>query len=201
MVAALVIFSTVACVALAFVYQGTKPTIDAQAANNLKAAQQELFPGCDFTEIELASEKSGVTFDTDTDKSGAVTARYQWSAAKDGQIQGVLVRAHTAGFQDAITALVGVDMDGKIKGVNILSIADTPGLGMNAVSPTYYVDKATKTTFSGQFAGMPVTSNISVQKDGGDVVALTAATISSRAISLLVNEAAKQGWAWLEQNR
>jgi Na+-translocating ferredoxin:NAD+ oxidoreductase RnfG subunit len=42
--------------------------------------------------------------------------------------------------------------------------------------------------------------NIAVAKDGGQVTAITAATISSRAVSALVAEAAKQGSAWLASN-
>jgi electron transport complex protein RnfG len=204
MIASLVIFATVACVALAFVYDGTKDTIAAHSAEALKAAQQEIFPDATFTEIApntaLVSDDKAVIFDVDKDKNGTVTKAQQWKVEKDGSTAGVLIQARSAGFQDYIVALVGVGADGKIAGVRITYDADTPGFGLNAANPQYFVNKATKTTFYDQFTGMSVNKPIKVQKDDGDVIALTGATITSRAVSLLVSQAAKQGSAWLASN-
>jgi electron transport complex protein RnfG len=200
MVVSLVLFSTVACVALAFVYDATKPTIDGLAAKDLEEAQRELFPDADsFDEIAVASSDDAVRFDADTDSSGTVTRRYQWAAKKDGRVIGVEIRAASAGFQSDIRVLTAVGTDGKIKGVKILHNADTPGLGLNAGSETYFVDKQTKTTFYGQFAGLSAVdfTKIAVHKDGGGVAAITAATISSRTVSRIVSESARQAAAWL----
>jgi electron transport complex protein RnfG len=204
MIIALVIFSAVACVALAFVYVGTKSAIDQQAAVALAKAQQEVFPDCTFTAVkDIKSGNPAVGFDN------------QWQAmGKDGKLQGVLIQAHSAGFQDNLVVLIGVKTDGTLAGIRVTYDADTPGLGLNAASPTYYVNETkwtskhpgtpyTKeeggpTTFYGQFAGMKTSADFRVMKDGGDVVALTAATISSRAVTLIVNEAVKQGSAWLQ---
>jgi electron transport complex protein RnfG len=192
MVLAIVIFAMVACVGLAFVYSGTKEPIEANATKTLNAALKEVFPDADenFPEIEdplSATSGSGVTFGK------------AYKATKNGALIGIAINATDAGFNDAVTALVGVGADGKISGVRLLVNTDTPGLGANASSPAYFVDKPAKTkTFYGQFDGM--SGNIAVQKDGGSVVAITAATITSRAVSLLVSESAKAGSAWLAQN-
>jgi electron transport complex protein RnfG len=185
MVAALVIFATVACVGLAFVYEGTKPVIAEKTEANLNAALKELFPDADtFGEIEeLSSGNPAVRFDA------------AYAARKDGKVGGVAVQAVSGGFNDDITVLVGIASSGGITGVKILSHTETPGLGANAAKSSYYVDKAGGITFSGQFKGM--TDNIAVQKDGGNVVAITAATITSRAVALIVSESAKAGAAWL----
>jgi electron transport complex protein RnfG len=62
------------------------------------------------------------------------------------------------------------------------------------------VDKPANTkTFYGQFAGMAADGSIKVTKDGGQVEAITAATITSRAAALLVNIAAETGRQWLRE--
>jgi electron transport complex protein RnfG len=185
MVAALVLFATAACVGLAFVYEGTKPVIAERTKADLDAALKEIFPDADtFDEITgLASGNPLVRFDA------------AYSAKKGGTVSGVAVQAVSGGFNDDITVLAGIASGGGITGVKILSHTETPGLGANAAKANYYVDKAGGITFSGQFKGM--TDNIAVQKDGGTVVAITAATITSRAVSLAVSEAAKAGAAWL----
>ena len=189
--AALVIFATVACVALAFVYDATAPVI---AENNVKKtilAQKELFPDAEFAEItgEIVSFNAAVTFDA------------VYTAKKNGKLTGVIINSSSGGFNAPISALVGVSSEGKITGVQILINTDTPGLGSNASNPAYFIDKPAKTkTFYGQFTGMSVDDTVTVEKDGGKVVAITAATVSSRAVALLVSEALTQGAQWLAQN-
>jgi electron transport complex protein RnfG len=189
MVAALVIFATVACVGLAFVYEGTKPVIAERQKASLDAALKELFPNADsFEEIAggLAVGNSAVRVDA------------AYSAKTGGQMSGVAVQAASGGFNGDVTILIGIDSGGGITGVKILTHTETPGLGANAAKANYYVgDKANEITFYGQYKGMSASDNIAVQQDGGQVTAITAATITSRAVSLAVNEAAKAGSAWL----
>ena len=99
---------------------------------------------------------------------------------------GIAVKVHGPSYGGQTTLIVGVSTDGTITGVKVLENKDTPGLGANAASPTYYVDKATKTTFPGQFAGKKLTDGFVVKKD---VIAITSATITSRAITNLVQAA------------
>jgi electron transport complex protein RnfG len=202
MALSLMIFSVAACVALAFVYQGTSKTIAERQKQELEAALQGVFPGADdFRDItpEIKLDSAQVSLAGDGKTGGA------WEALSGGKAIGVAVQAVTAGFSDNITALAGVGSDGKISGVKILVITDTPGLGANAGADNYFVDKLLGVTFYGQFAGMSATPDglpkIKVQKDGGDVVAITAATISSRAVALLVQTAVEAGSLWLEANR
>lgn len=187
MIAAIVIFATVACVGLAFVYDATKPVIEANTKKKTEEAQKQLFPDAQFETItgKISSSNPAVTFGE------------QYLAKSGSGVAGVIIHSSSGAFNDVISALVGVAADGSVTGVQILYNTDTPGLGANASSPSYFVDKPAKTkTFYGQFAGMK--SGIAVKQDGGDVVAITAATISSRAVALLVSEAAKQGGAYLQ---
>ena len=76
-----------------------------------------------------------------------------------------------------------------------MTLSDTPGLGANATNPAYFVDKAAKTTFPGQFTGKAVEDSYEVKND---VVAISASTITSKALTLIVKETGLAGSAWLE---
>ncbi|MFW5726207.1 MAG: RnfABCDGE type electron transport complex subunit G [Bacteroidota bacterium] len=96
-------------------------------------------------------------------------------AFKNDQLVGVAVNTWTnRGYSGKITAMAGFDTDGKIIDVVHLSHAETPGLGDK-------IDK-TKSDWSNQFQGFdPAVSELKVTKDNGDIDAITAATITSRA--------------------
>ena len=77
---------------------------------------------------------------------------------------------------------VGIELDGTIKGIEFLSISETPGLGMNA----------TKDTFKNKFAGKKAES-LTVTKSGSagdsEIDAMSGATITSNAVTNAVNAA------------
>jgi electron transport complex protein RnfG len=106
----------------------------------------------------------------------------EWSfyvATKNGAIAGAAFETSTReGYGDLIKVLVGVNADGKVQAIEILDQKETPGLGAKIATPD----------FRRQFGGNMVTPNewCQVQKDGGTVVAITGATISSRAVSKAV---------------
>ena len=77
--------------------------------------------------------------------------------------------------------MVGMLAAGVINKVSVLSQAETPGLGANMVNEKW------KSQFDGKD---PKNFILKVKKDGGDVDAITAATISSRAVSEAVKRAA-----------
>jgi electron transport complex protein RnfG len=201
MVLAIVIFATAACVGLALVYQSTASVIDKNKKEALAEAQKELFPDAASFDV-LWTDVNEDGSDNKTENPLKVSEKVKISAEyiakdKDGNIIGLAVNAGSFGFNADITALVGIGIDGKIAKVKILTNTDTPGLGANAGKSNYYVDKPKKITFYGQFTGMSVNDDIRVQKDGGKVIAITASTISSRAVSVLVKESATAGSAWL----
>ncbi|GMO46240.1 MAG: RnfABCDGE type electron transport complex subunit G [Termitinemataceae bacterium] len=192
MVAAIVIFAVVACSGLAIVYEKTAPAIAKNNEKILNDALSSLFPllneGANATKIQDSLSNS---FD-------GVTLGDTYKIEQNGQILGLAITSSSFGFQADIKALVGVGTDGRIVGVKIMENTDTPGLGANAGKETYYVDKPNKITFYGQYAGKDASSELKVAKDGGDIVAITASTISSRAVTKLVTAAAQSGSSWLQ---
>lgn len=96
---------------------------------------------------------------------------------------GVAVESTTGGFGGDLKVLVGFDKDGNILGYTILQHAETPGLGAKA-------DKWFQKDGKGSIIGKnPNKDNLTVKKDGGDIDAITASTITSRAFLLAVTQA------------
>lgn len=112
---------------------------------------------------------------TDTLENGSVIYRTD---------KGVAVQATDPnGFGGKLTILVGFDSEATIQGYRILETAETPGLGAKA-------DQWFQEGQKGNIIGMsPAKNNMTVSKDGGEVDAITASTITSRAFLRAVNMA------------
>ena len=180
----LALYATAACVGLAFVYTGTSSAISARQAADLQAALKDLFPEADrFEDItgNIISPEPTVSFQS------------QYTAWQNNTLNGVAIQAVGPSYGGDIKALVGIRADGVISRVKILEHADTPGLGANAASPSYYVDKAKKITFTGQFANKSIHDSFEVKQD---VQAVTASTITSRAVAALVKTSALAFESW-----
>ena len=103
------------------------------------------------------------------------------SAAYESET-GYAVQVTPGGFDNTITMMVGVDKEGNVLGISIISHTETAGLGAVAAATT-----SAGEAFRSQFVGM--SGAVSVDKDGGEVAAITGATITSRAVCAGVNAA------------
>lgn len=102
---------------------------------------------------------------------------------RDDKEIGAAVESTTNGFGGDLQVLVGFDTTGKILGYTILQSSETPGLGQKA-------DKWFQKDGKGSIIGMnPADKPLKVSKDGGQVDAITASTITSRAFLKAVNQA------------
>ena len=106
---------------------------------------------------------------------------YQTQDAQ-GKDLGAAVESTTGGFGGDLKVLVGFDPEGKILGYTLLEHAETPGLGAKA-------DKWFQKGEKGDIIGKDPKEPLTVSKDGGQVDAITASTITSRAFLLAVNNA------------
>ena len=104
-------------------------------------------------------------------------------AFKDNQLVGVAVSTWTnQGYSGQITAMVGFEPDGRIIDVVHLQHAETPGLGDK-------IEKG-KSDWSDQYRGLhPAIDDIRITRDNGQIDAITAATITSRAYSDAIQRA------------
>lgn len=103
--------------------------------------------------------------------------------AQDGKEIGAAVESTTQGFGGDLKVLVGFDPQGTVLGYTILSSSETPGLGAKAGQ---WFQKDGKGNIIGK---SPAKGDLAVSKDGGDVDAITASTITSRAFLKAVNQA------------
>ena len=164
MLIVLAAISLVSALAIGFTYTKTKPAAEKVQLEKSKKALEAVLP---------AFEKLG-------DKYEAEGCRLT-PAYKGEELVGTAVEAvSNKGFGGDVQILVGFNAEGKIHNTAILSIKETPDLGSNMANPK----------FKDQVNGKdPENFKLSVKKDGGDVDAITAATISSRAFLDAVNTA------------
>ena len=95
---------------------------------------------------------------------------------------GYAIEVTPGGFDNTITMMVGVDKAGSVLGISIIKHTETAGLGAVAAASTPAGEN-----FRGQFVG--ASGSVAVTKDGGQMDAITGATITSRAVCAGVNAA------------
>ena len=144
-------------------YVITKAPIEAAAAAKTQAAVAQVLPH--FETLEY-------------------TADDHYYTAKDGEaVVGYAIESTVVGFGGPLSLMVGVTVDGVVYNTSVLSHSETPGLGAKCSTDAKFVD---------QWRGFdPAVKKLSVKKDGGDVDAITASTITSRAYTLAVENALK----------
>jgi electron transport complex protein RnfG len=155
MVITLLVVAIVCSVVLSFVYSYTAPRIEDTQKELTLAGLREVIKANVFT---------------------AVVPDTVWEAMDSANnLVGIVFRVFPQGYGGPIPIMVGLDLEGSITGIRIASAAEglkeTPGLGV----------KITEPDFRGQFIGKTL-ENVLIRKDGGDIDAITAATISSRAV-------------------
>lgn len=174
MTSTLLIISAVAAFSLAGVYSLTKGPIEQSEKLKIESAIKEVIPA--FESLAQGKVKC-------YDSEDSLTVYY---GIKGTDTTGIAVETYTKnGFSGLITVMAGFLPDGTISNTKVLSHAETPGLG----------SKMTEDKFKNQFPGKnPADFRLIVKKDGGDVDAITASTISSRAFCDAVDRAYKSIW-------
>ena len=160
----LFVIAAVVAAALAGVNSVTKPIIDQLNAEQTQKAIEAVLPG--------GFEEQLATFDN---QGGLVSKVYKGA-------NGYALEVLPSGFDNTITMMVGVDFEGKVLGISVVSHTETAGLGAVAAAAT-----SAGEAFRSQFVGK--SGSVAVSKDGGELDAITGATITSRAICVGVNAA------------
>ncbi|MBU1004993.1 MAG: RnfABCDGE type electron transport complex subunit G [Nanoarchaeota archaeon] len=155
----LMIVTLIAGAALALTNYFTAPLIESQQQGVIKESLSKV--------ITADSFKQGEGYSTAYDSKGNSVGKVLSVAAK--------------GYSSVINAVVGIDNEGKITGIEVISQQETPGLGAKIV----------ESSFLNQFIGKSP-EDVVINKDGGKIDAITGATISSRAITNGVRQAIEQ---------
>ena len=168
MLSVLTVISVVAGCVLAYVNSVTAPQIEKINAENLAAGIKAVMGSDEIVVSEPKEVEDFTVYEISENGSPLGTA---------------VVTVNKNGFGGALKVLVGFDKEGTILGYTLLEHAETPGLGAKAGD---WFQKDGK----GCIIGMnPGTNNFTVSKDGGDVDAITASTITSRAFLAAIQNA------------
>lgn len=145
----------------------TKPMIDQAKWEKTVAAMSEVIPADSYEPIE------GQTF------SDGVSAVYK--AVSGAALQGYAVEVSANGFGGAITMVVGVDSEGYVTGVSVISHSETSNIGTKVVASE---------TVLGRFTGMThADGEITVNKGDNRFDGVSGATFSSKGVTAGVNAA------------
>lgn len=171
MVLSLTLISLVASACLGFAYELTKKPIEMSALNKKLDAIKEVVPG-------FNNNPNSEMYRLPADNGDSLEI---YPAKKDSIIIGYAVNTYTKkGFSGNFSLMTGFRADGTIINITVLEQKETPGLG----------SKMTEPGFKNQFNDKnPSEYMLKVKKDGGQVDAITAATISSRAFCDAVQRA------------
>ena len=174
----LTIVTAVAAFVLAEIYDITKPLIDIQKLAKTQEALSIVMPSAKFKsvvqKIPVKDGKGKILYEKEE-----IMYYKAYSPTDTGQIIGYAFKAKGNGYSSVIETMVGIDTTGKIKKIKIISQKETPGLGALAVESGPFNGKKWSTE---QFIGK-TTAGLKVDKDGGSIVSITGATITSRAVT------------------
>lgn len=167
MVVTLLLVTGIAAAALGFVYDLTKGPI---AEAKLKAQAEAI------TKVLPQYDELGKSFKTLAEAGGDSLEFFP--AFKNGELVGTAIKTYTKnGFSGFISIMAGIDSKGNFSGYSVLEHKETPGLGSkmgawfnNPEKPNQYI-----------VGKNPNSNKFTVSKDGGEIDAITASTITSRA--------------------
>ncbi len=165
----------IAAAILGYVYDLTKGPIEIAKQKAQQEAIKKVLP---------PFESLGDTYKVAAE-SGADSLEF-FPAFNGGEMVGVAIKTYTKkGFGGLITVMAGIDKDGNFSGYEVLEHTETPGLGSKMGDWFKNAEKPNQNVIGKS----PKTTKFQVTKDGGDIDAITASTISSRAFLDALNRA------------
>jgi len=167
MVVTLLLVTAISATALGYVYDLTKDAIEAAKLKAQAEAIAKVLPS-----YETLGEAYKVAAENGTDS-------LEFFPAYNGNdLVGVAIKTYTKkGFSGLVSIMAGIDKSGNFSGYEVLEHAETPGLGSKMTTWFKNADKPKQNVIGKN----PQTTRFKVSKDGGDIDAITASTISSRA--------------------
>ncbi len=178
-------YAVAACAMLAVVNNFTAPKIAQNQERKVSQAMAEFFPD------------AGLTFETVNDFTppvvGAITVDEMYVAKRGNEIVGGAAQVSGPTY-DQGTILIGIKTDGTVTGLKFLKLTDSPGFGLKANDSTFKLPNGK--TFYGQFEGKNAKEGFVA---GQNFDAISGATITSVAVSSLINEGSKNIFAYFNQ--
>lgn len=185
MIVSLAVICALMAAALAGVYLLTKPAIDQTAKLREAEAVTNVLPAFDSHPAQDVRwfDRNGVELDKNLPDNAVKALLRSYPASQGGKPVGLAVRTFSdRGYGKRIVVMVGFLPDGGINKVQVMEQGETAGFG----------SKMLESPFADQFPGKnPASFKLKVKKDGGDVDAISGATISSRAYCDALDQAVK----------
>ncbi len=167
MVIVLLLVTLISAGALGFVHDMTSGAIEAAKIKAQNDAISKVLPAFDELKPPVTVLPEGET-----------DSVLVFPAYAQGQLVGVAVKTYSnKGFSGHISIMAGIDKGGNFTGYAVLEHKETPGLGSKMDVWFNNADKPGQNVIGKS----PATTKFSVSKDGGDIDAITASTITSRA--------------------
>jgi len=159
------------------------PIAEVRRQETLKALRAVLPP------IDNAPDADNVALLLGKDRKGRDLLRTFYRGKLEGKLAGIAFKVVAPdGYSGNIEIMVGVDPEGRVVGIEILTHAETPGLGSKITAPV----------FKDQFRGKGLDDvDWRVKKDGGSFDQITGATVSPRAVV----QAVKIGLEFFREHR
>lgn len=131
-------------------------------------------------EITLPSAKEFKTVNLDTDSEGSIKEINVGTA--DSQLIGYNFTVSSKGYAGLIEMVVGINSDGQVAGIKILTHNETPGLGAQATDLTFLEQFKNRNAQKLNVVKVPT-------KEETEIQAISGATITTEAVTVGVNEA------------
>lgn len=163
----LLAFCVVATALLAYVNSITEPKIKALKLQEAESARAALIPGATFEEVKIPVPRS--------DSLSYYIARDE----KTKEIKGYTFTGAKSGYSSTVKTMAAFDPAFKLMNIKVIEQSETPGLGANC----------SKEDFAARFKNLEL-AELLVDKDGGKIASLTGATITTRAVTNSLKEAA-----------
>lgn len=174
----LCVISFICAMLLGICSEVTKPAIAQQKEKTQKETMQAVLPvATEFKELK------DVALETEMSTSNKVKIASVFKGYEKGVLCGYVINVQPSGFGGTIDTMVGMDAEGSITGLRILSLSETPGLGVKATEPAFYEQYTGKSQ-------MPLEVIKSGTPGENQIQAITSATITSDAVTLGANVAA-----------
>ena len=181
MLVSLLVITVVTGGILGFVYSITKDAIaESKAKKNQEAINTVLPLNCEVTNDTITIMYK----DSEDDDAEEIPYFFNVAYNSNNEFQGTAIKATADGFGGIIEIMLGITSDDTIRGVSILSHSETPGLGANMTGDF-------KEQFKDKMPGGNFILEVTKSNEQNKVDAITAATISSKALTKAVRLAYK----------
>jgi len=174
----MVVVLTVICGASGFVLSYVNEATKAPREYQLLKYVQEPSIKAVLPEYDNDPIKDRVEMDAGKDAKGQPVKRNIFPAKQGGKTVAVAYGSAANGYHGPIDVMVGIDGEGNLTGISIMTHTETPGLGARVVEPG----------FTGQFEGLQP-GQVKLAAEGGKVDAISGATLSSKGVVTAVRQA------------